>query len=312
MKILGIDTSNYTTSLAVVSEDGYINERRILDVAVGERGLRQSNALFLHTKNLPELFENLGDIGKIDAVAVSDKPRDEAGSYMPCFLAGVSAASAAAKAACVPIYYFSHQAGHIMSAAMTSSDPSVIDHPLLCFHVSGGTTELVYASPDKDRGFSVEVIGGTLDISAGQLIDRTGVLLGLKFPCGNELEKLAQNGKPTKVKISKKGALCNYSGAENKVMKMLHDGESPENTARFALDYCAEAIIASVKSARETFPDIPVLFAGGVMRNEIIRAKILREVENAYFGSIELSSDNAVGTAFLGMKKHERITNGAN
>ncbi|MBQ9510122.1 MAG: hypothetical protein IJR55_00230 [Clostridia bacterium] len=312
MKILGIDTSNYTTSLAVVSDGGYINERRILDVAVGERGLRQSNALFLHTKNLPELFEKLGDIDKTDAIAVSDKPRDEDGSYMPCFLAGVAAASAAAKAAGAPIYRFSHQAGHIMAAAMTSDEPSIIEKPLLCFHVSGGTTELVYAIPDDDRGFAVKVIGGTLDISAGQLIDRTGVLIGLKFPCGNELEKLAQGGKSTKVKISKKGAFCNYSGAENIVQKMLAQGFSQSDVARFALDYCAEAIIASVRSAREEFSDVPVLFAGGVMRNKIIRAKILCEIKNAYFGSVELSSDNAVGVAWLGMKKHERIKNGAN
>ena len=311
MRILGIDTSNYTTSVALVYDGGYINERRILDVAVGERGLRQSNALFLHTKNLPELFENINIDGNIDAVAVSDKPRDEDGSYMPCFLAGISAASAAAKAAGVPLYAFSHQAGHIMAGAMTSDKPDIINSPFMCFHVSGGTTELVFAVPDESRGFNVKVIGGTRDISAGQLIDRTGVLLGMKFPCGNELEKLAQSGKPTKTKISKNGAFCNYSGAENKVMSML-DGSVPhEDIARFALDFCADSIISSVKEARAYHPDVPVLFVGGVMRNEIIRAKILCETENAHFGSVELSSDNAVGVAWLGMSKHERITNGS-
>lgn len=245
-------------------------------------------------------------MGKIDAVACSDKPRDEQGSYMPCFLAGVSAAQAAASALGVPLYTFSHQSGHIMAAAKTCADPDIARSPLLCFHISGGTTELVYAVPSEERGFDVTIIGGTRDISAGQLVDRTGVLLGLKFPCGGELEKLATGVPEQKVKISKDGAFCNYSGAENIIIKMNRDGAATSYIARFALDFCAESIISSVLEARKIYPDIPVLFAGGVMRNEMIRGRISEKVGGAYFGSVELSSDNAVGTAWLGAQKHER------
>ena len=93
MTILGIDTSNYTTSLSLVGEDGFVHVRKILDVKKGECGLRQSDALFLHTVNLPELFpklyeayfEKYGEQAKIDAVAYSAYPRDAEGSYMPCF-----------------------------------------------------------------------------------------------------------------------------------------------------------------------------------------------------------------------------------
>lgn len=306
MTVLGIDTSNYTTSLALVGGDGFRHERRILEVASGERGLRQSNALFLHTKNLPGLFELLGDASHIDAVAVSDRPRDEDGSYMPCFLAGLSAASAAASAAGVPLYRFSHQAGHIMAAARTCPRPDIAHEKLLCFHVSGGTTELVLASPSDERGFSVTVVGGTEDISAGQLVDRTGVLLGLSFPCGGQLEKLALCSDTQKTKIAAKGAFCNYSGAENIVLGMIRGGRPPEEIARFALDFCADSLISSVSAARKEYPSLPVLFAGGVMRNSIIREKISSSLDNIYFGSEELSSDNAVGTAWLGMEKHER------
>lgn len=310
MKILGIDTSNYTTSVAFTDGDGYRQKRRLLEVASGERGLRQSNALFLHIKNLPELFSSLEPLEKADAVACSDKPRDEEGSYMPCFLAGVAAAQAAATALGVPLYRFSHQSGHIAAAAKTCGNTEIVKSPMLCFHVSGGTTELVYAVPDDERGFCVKGVGGTRDISAGQLIDRAGVLLGLDFPCGGRLEELAGGVGEQKVKISASGAFCNYSGAENNIIKMKNDGVPAGKIARYALDFCAESLISSVLAAQKDYPGIPVLFAGGVMRDEIIRSRISERISGARFGSVELSSDNAVGIAWLGAEAHGRSVNG--
>ncbi len=310
MNVLGIDTSNYTTSVALVTDEGFRHERLILEVASGERGLRQSSALFLHTKNLPVLMEKLAPAGRIDAVAYSDRPRDEEGSYMPCFLAGEAVARSVAASLGVPALRFSHQAGHIMAAATTCKNPEIARSPFLCFHVSGGTTELVYAAPSEKNGFDVKIIGGTADISAGQLIDRTGVLLGLKFPCGGELERLAEKVGKQKVKISAKGALCNYSGAENNTVKMLRDGKSAEETARYALDFCSASLISSVRAARKDCGNLPVLFAGGVMRDMIIRRELENGLENIFFGSVELSSDNAVGTAWLGRKRLKGATDG--
>ena len=202
MTVLGIDTSNYTTSLALVSDDGFVQTRRILEVKKGECGLRQSDALFLHTVDLPELFpavfaeyrERFGVDAKVDAVAYSAYPRDVAGSYMPCFLAGQSAASAVASALGVPLMRFSHQAGHIMAALKTCGAEEKMGEEFFALHLSGGTTELVHAKKDDEIGFSAEIVGDTADISAGQLVDRAGVMLGLKFPCGGELEKLALGG----------------------------------------------------------------------------------------------------------------------
>lgn len=306
MNILGIDTSNYTTSVALVTDEGFRHERLILEVASGERGLRQSSALFLHTKNLPALMERLAPVGKIDAVSYSDKPRDEEGSYMPCFLAGEAVARSIAAANSVPALRFSHQAGHIMAAVTTCENPDIANFPMLCFHVSGGTTELVYSTPSDKNGFDVKIVGGTADISAGQLIDRTGVLLGMKFPCGGELERLAEKAAKQKVRISAKGSFCNYSGAENTAAKMLHDGIGSAETARYVLDFCSASIVASVRAARKDYGNIPVLFAGGVMRDMIVRRELEGELENIFFGSVELSSDNAVGTAWLGKKALER------
>ena len=301
MRVLGIDTSNYTTSIAVADETGYRHRRTILEVKTGERGLRQSDALFLHTVNLPRLFSEI-DIGKIDAVSYSEKPRDIEGSYMPCFLAGKAAATAAASAAGVPLFAFSHQAGHIMAALKScEAGEEALGREFLAFHISGGTTELLHVKR-KAVGFDVAIVGETLDINAGQLIDRAGVLLGLKFPCGMELEKLAVQGKTTKLHTCIKNGNCNLSGAENKIIQMYNSGETAENIARYAIDFVCETILRMSRYAREAHRSLPILYAGGVMRDNIIRDRLTGEMENIYFAENELSSDNAVGTAYLGLE----------
>lgn len=301
MRVLGIDTSNYTTSVAVACETGYRHERKILEVKAGERGLRQSDALFLHTVNLPRLLTEL-EAGNLDAVAYSERPRDIEGSYMPCFLAGRSAAIAAATAAGVPIFAFSHQAGHIMAALKScEAGEEALGKEFLAFHVSGGTTELLFVKR-REVGFDVEIVGETMDINAGQLIDRAGVLLGLKFPCGMELEKLAVKGRSAKIHTCIKNGSCNLSGAENKVIQMYNSGEAPENIARYAIDFACETILDMSRYARKQHEKLPILYAGGVMRDSIIRSRLASELSSVYFAENELSSDNAVGTAYLGLE----------
>ena len=308
MRILGIDTSNYTTSVALAGEDGFRQSRKILSVGKGECGLRQSNALFLHTVNLPEMMDAIKPMGKIDAVAYSAYPRDVEGSYMPCFLAGQAVAQSVAAALDVPIYRFSHQAGHVMAAVKTCGDESVGKTPFLAFHASGGTTELLLAKPDDEIGFSADIIGCTKDISAGQLVDRVGVMLGLTFPCGGELEKLAAQSRAKKIpaKVCVRGMDCNISGAENTAAKMLKDGASHEDVARFAIEFVGKTILAMSQAAREIYPDLPIIYAGGVMRNELIKKMLAKSLPNVLFADTALSSDNAVGTAYLGLEKHLR------
>ena len=110
---LGIDTSNYATSLAVFDTAGEVvcAKKRFLPVKEGQLGLRQSDALFHHTAALPEMLEELGhefDLTQIAAVGVSQKPRPVEGSYMPCFLAGVNAATAFALARGIPLIRATH------------------------------------------------------------------------------------------------------------------------------------------------------------------------------------------------------------
>ena len=315
MTVLGIDTSNYTTSLALACDGGFVHVRRILEVKKGECGLRQSDALFLHTVNIPKLMpelfasyrERFGREAKIDAVAYSAYPRDAEGSYMPCFLAGKSAAASVAASLGVPLFAFSHQAGHIMAAAKTCGNEVMLGDEFLAMHLSGGTTELVLARRDAEIGFSAEIAGETADISAGQLVDRTGVMLGLKFPCGGELEKLAAEAGSAKgikpLRVVLRDGRVNMSGAENRIAALVAGGEDAGRIAYFALDFVAKNVIALAENARAATPDIPIIFAGGVMRNKIIREKITKKLARVLFADVELSSDNAVGTAYLGLEK---------
>ena len=311
--ILGIDTSNYTTSLALISEGRIIkNVRRLLPVESGKKGLRQSDAVFLHTKALPELSRELFcdfDVNdsKLCAVGVSNAPRSSEGSYMPCFLAGISYASAVSDALKIPLYSFSHQCGHIRSAIYSCGcDTKLFDSSaFLSFHVSGGTTEALLTNR-KDYGFGCEICGGTNDASCGQIIDRAGVLMGMDFPCGKELDTLSKNSKKKLPKcVSMKDTYFSMSGLENKVQKFLSDGEEKSDIAKFVFDSIASALKKCTVALREKYGALPVIYAGGVMSNSIIRQK-LSTLENTYFASVELSSDNACGTALLAYDAFEK------
>ena len=307
MRVLGIDTSNYTTSAALVDENGFRQEWRILSVDKGERGLRQSSALFLHTVNLPEIIRALAPTEKLDAVAYSAYPRDVAGSYMPCFLAGQAAAQTAASVLNVPLYRFSHQAGHLMAAVKTCGSASIGKGEFLAFHLSGGTTELLHVTPDDTVGFAAEIIGRTLDISAGQLIDRIGVMLGLSFPCGGELERLAgESAQEPTVQVCVRGADCNLSGAENIAARMVENGTPACDIAKFALAFVMRTVLGMSQAARARYPSLPILYAGGVMRNAYIRQAVSSALSDTWFAEPALSSDNAVGTAYLGLERLKR------
>lgn len=307
---VGIDTSNYTTSTAICDESGTIvaNLKRPLPVAEGGCGLRQSDALFAHVKNLPSLMKEAGELlrdYRIAAVGVSTRPRDAEGSYMPCFLAGEAAAQSLAAGHGVPVYSFSHQSGHIMAAAYSSGESErLLSAPFCAFHVSGGTTELVLAKPTV-AGFDVTLLGGTKDLNAGQAIDRVGVAMGLKFPCGPELERLAlaNTAKVPKPRICVSGLECNLSGLENLARGLYEKQGDASLTAAYVLRFIAETLRTLTRNLRATYPDMPVLFAGGVMSNSIIK-DMLRGEGKVYFSQPAFSADNAAGTALLCRAAH--------
>ena len=306
---LGIDTSNYTTSAAVIDREGTVvaNCKCPLPVAKGQCGLRQSDAVFAHIKNIPTLMGMVRPYlegGDLLAIGVSEVPRRAEGSYMPCFLSGVAAAEAAATAAKVPLYRFSHQCGHLAAALLSSKREDLFDTPFAAFHVSGGTTEVVYVKGFSSEGFSVDLLGGTADLNAGQVIDRVGVMLDIPFPCGPMLEKLAEKaGRAPRPRISVKGFRANLSGVENQAKKMLSDGVEPAVIAAYVLDFVAETLAALSGELRATYDRIPIVYAGGVMCNKRIRAR-LSSFEDTAFAEPAFSADNAAGIALLCKKRH--------
>lgn len=310
MITLGIDTSNYTTSCAVFNSDTgeIIQKRRLLPVKAGEKGLRQSDAVFHHTNQLGELIEELlaEFDGEINAVGVSDKPRDAQGSYMPCFLVGLTAARSAACVLHKPLHRFSHQAGHIMAALYSADIMNLADEKFIAFHVSGGTTEMLLVTPDPERIFNVEIIGATNDINCGQAIDRAGVMMGLAFPCGRELEALAlRSEKRFNPKVCVRNGSCGLSGLENQCADMLRRGELKEDVARYCLDFAGKTLEKMTEYALETYGNLPIVYAGGVMSDSIIRDRLSAKFP-ANFAKPEFSCDNAAGTAVLTWMEERR------
>ena len=309
---IGIDTSNYTTSIAFCDEEGrvIVNLKKLLDVKEGERGLRQSDAVFSHVKNFPELASQLRDVAseyEIAAIGVSVTPRDVEGSYMPCFLTGKAVAEVLASTHNVPLYTFSHQAGHIMAALYSSENlEHLIKGDFVAFHVSGGTTEALLVKPNENS-FDITIIADTDDISAGQAIDRAGVMMGLKFPCGRELEQLAKNNckKIPSPKICVRDGKCNLSGLENLAQKLYTETNDKELVSAYVLEFISRTLIKLTEDIRVKHPNLPILYAGGVMSNKYLQEK-LSKYDNTYFSKPEFSADNAAGTALLTYRTHNK------
>ena len=312
--ILGIDTSCYTTSVALVSNGRIVHsERKILDVRQGEKGLRQADGVFQHVKNLPELMTRLMNAvpdAEIEAVCVSSRPRDREDSYMPVFAAGTGFAQSIAAAMKLPVYYTSHQQGHIRAALVDSGMPA---GRFVALHLSGGTTQTVLT----DEHLAITEIGGTSDLNAGQLVDRAGVMMGLHFPCGPELEKLAVNGSSRSIiPVSREKLTCSFSGAENKVEQLLAKGEKQEDVAMEVYSFLSRSIAHLVADAAHEAGVTRVLLAGGVASSNLLRrllparVKKLDDKLKLYFGRNELSGDNACGVALIGYEKHKGETYG--
>ena len=306
MGVIGIDTSNYTTSIAYFDGTGGENCSRLLPVKQGELGLRQSDAVFAHIKSLPELSGRLfshiqGD--PITAVGVSTRPRAVEGSYMPCFMVGYSHAKMLSDLLKVPLVEVSHQQGHVAASLWSAGHLELMDQPHLAWHLSGGTTELLLVEPEGKNVRCIK-IGGTTDISAGQLIDRTGQLLELPFPSGKHLDVLSREAvmKETfKVKCS--NMEFSLSGVQNKVQQFHAAHNDSMETAAYALRCVAKAVYLATEQALKTYPGLRVVFSGGVASNAMLREVIAPLAP--VFSEPRYSTDNAMGVAVLTSRMQE-------
>lgn len=300
VRVLGIDTSNYTTSIAVVSENGIeLDSRKILNVKMGERGLRQSEALFQHVMNLPTLFEDLS-CSNLDAVCVSIAPRPVEGSYMPVFRAGESFGRVISVTNSIPLFFTTHQEGHIEAAIRTAN---LNLKRFIALHISGGTSEVLMV--DRLIDYTIKKIGGTRDISIGQFLDRIGVALGFDFPAGKYLDQLAMGVRNSPLRIPSKvdGFDFNFSGQETLALKYIAEAKSKEEIAHAAMVCVAKTLEKLINNLIIEYK-LPILLLGGVASSEFLRRRLEKIFgKNIYFSNKRFASDNAVGVAYIGLNK---------
>ena len=269
----------------------------MLPVTSGKCGLRQSEAVFLHNKNLTKLFEDCPK-SKIDFVAASRCPSERTDSYMPCFVVGVSFATVLSELLKVPLYTCSHQKAHIAAALYSGDCIKLLNNPFFAYHVSGGTTDILLCKPEENA-LNVLKIGGTADISCGQLIDRAGVALGFPFPCGKYIEKYSNGNLVNNVKIAKNKFFYNFSGFENKVDEKICSGCDKNALSDYILSIVYSFISQSVTDIRYIYKNLPVIFSGGVMSNKYISEFVTTNIEDVYFSDPKYSVDNALGVAYM-------------
>lgn len=310
-KFLGVDTSNYTTSAALFDTETMQvrQEKMLLPVKKGEKGIRQSDAVFHHTAQLPVIMQKLLDEYddlSLDGVGVSYAPRLVEGSYMPCFIVGDGFAKSLGAVLGLKPDRTSHQVGHILAGIYSCGKYELLkgNAPFLAFHASGGTTDLLLCKPDENTVLDIKEIGHSLDLKAGQAVDRVGVMLGLQFPCGKQLEELAlKSDRNFKVKPVLKGLDCCLSGLENLCNKMYDNGESQEDISRFCIEFLNATFAGMISSTFDEYGEMPLICVGGVMSNSTIREDLSRQF-GAFFAKPEYSCDNAVGTAvYSALKK---------
>ncbi len=309
---LGVDTSNYTTSIALVDDQKKIvlEKRKLLEVQKGKRGLRQSEAVFLHMRNISEILEDIENEGfkhKIGAVCASTKPRPIENSYMPVFQVSKTLGQTIAKFLDVPFYETSHQEGHIMAGIWSSKFPEL--DRFISVHLSGGTTEFILTEQRKG-GFSEKVIGGSQDLKAGQFIDRIGVAMGLKFPCGPSFEQLSKKGAKGRLIIpsSVKDNLISFSGPETMAQRLIYQKERESDIAIAVLHCIAKSIEKALLNIINQTNIYHILLVGGVASNEYIKQYLLDRLSpkniHLFFCLPKYSLDNGVGVALLGRQKN--------
>jgi N6-L-threonylcarbamoyladenine synthase len=314
--VLGFDSSCYTTSVAAVSLAGEIvaDWRRLLAVEPGTAGLRQQEALFQHWQNFPQLLQQMRSLphSRPVAIAYSERPTARPDSYLPVFTAASSLAQSIAGVMGIPSLPFTHQEGHLAAGRLGAGGPSA--GAFLAVHMSGGTTELL-AVQEKADGFEFSVLGKTLDLNAGQFVDRVGVALGLRFPAGPDLEKLALTD-PTAdelvVPSHTKGYQVSFSGPTTAALRLVSNDANKAAIARAVFRCIANSMEKILRLAITELGIGDVLLVGGVAANKIIRERLRDRLEHQavggklFFAPPKLSTDNAVGIAWLGLSTLRR------
>ena len=222
---------------------------------------------------------------------------------MPCFMVGYSHAKLLADSLGVPLVEVSHQQGHVAASLWSAGHLELMDEPHLAWHLSGGTTELLLVEPEG-KNVVCSRIGGTTDISAGQLIDRTGQLLQLPFPSGKHLDALSRDAQRKDVfRVKCADMAFSLSGVQNKVQQYHQQHGDSCETAGYALRCVAKAVYLATEQALKAYPGLRVVFSGGVASNSLLR-EVIAPLD-PIFSQPQFSTDNAMGVAVLASRMTE-------
>ena len=309
--IIGIDTSCYTTSIAAITLNREIvfNEKIMLNVKNGERGLRQSDAVFQHIKNFGEISERLKKHihkkgYKVEMICASAKPRDVEESYMPVFEVGKNFAKTMAAIFDCEMLETTHQENHI-AASLYGCDKEDLER-FISVHMSGGTMEILLTEKG-DKGYKTEIVGGTKDISFGQLIDRVGVKMGYDFPAGKYVDEnalLCKEDVMSGLKTSVKDGYMNISGLENQVYKLMEEKDK-YYVSKAVMNAAIKSLDKALRFVCDKHSIEDVVFVGGVASSKYISKKLSKKLQrnniNSFFTDGAYSSDNACGCAIIGL-----------
>lgn len=319
--ILGIESSCDDTSAAVI-QDGVLLSNVIASQAVHEAygGVVPELASRAHQQNIvPVVSEAIKRAGikpeDLSAIAFTRGP-----GLMGSLLVGLSFAKGLASALQIPMIEVNHLQGHVMAHFVLEKDnldKPLPKYPFLCLLVSGGNSQIIKVMSYKD----MEVIGQTIDDAAGEAFDKCAKVMGLGYPGGPVIDRLAKEGDPNKFKFAKphiKDLDYSFSGLKTSFLYTLRDAikENPNFIEENKADLCAslqktivDILMDKVRKAVKETGIKEVAVAGGVSANSGVRNAFTEHAQK-YGWTVHLpkflfTTDNAAMIAIVGQHKYQ-------
>jgi len=319
INILGIETSCDDTAAAVI-RDGVLLSNIIAGQAVHEAfgGVVPELASRAHQQNIiPVVSEAIRQAGinksEVNAIAFTRGP-----GLLGSLLVGVSFAKGLAASLQIPMIEVNHLQAHVLAHFIKSrpEDHSLPVFPFLCLLVSGGNSQIIKVNAYQD----MEVIGQTIDDAAGEAFDKCAKVMGLGYPGGPIVNRLANEGNPHAFKFSKPhitGYDYSFSGLKTSFLYTLRDAlkDEPDFIARHKADLCAslqatvvDILMDKLRKAAKDLGIQEIALAGGVSANSGLRDAFHDHAErlgwNIYLPPNAFTTDNAAMVAMAGYFKY--------
>tara|TARA_B100001248_G_scaffold136712_1_gene102643 strand:+ start:1434 stop:2441 length:1008 start_codon:yes stop_codon:yes gene_type:complete len=316
INVLGIETSCDETSAAVIS-DNKILSNIIANQEVHQKygGVVPELASRAHQKNIIPVVEralNEANIDKkkLDAVAFTRGP-----GLLGSLLVGSSFAKSMSLSLDIPLIEVNHMQAHLLANFIENNNGNKPAFPFLGVNISGGHTQIILCK----NYFEMEIIGETLDDSIGEAFDKCGKLLGLNYPAGSKIDRLAKNGEKKKFKfiIPKVSELdFSFSGLKTNFKRFIENNISKnknfiekeiENICASIQETIAKILLEKIIKGINITNTKTIVFGGGVSANSRIRESCKKELKNCklFFPKIEYTTDNAAMIALVGYLKYK-------